>query len=104
MGWEDYHLPAFSDGRVRYGASDRSCGSATNARRPWLTCSPARAAAGCGGSCGYEHLREVLVDPTSDEYEDMLAWLGLDKGPTSTPTGSTRTASIGPWGMAGLRG
>jgi hypothetical protein len=34
----------------------------------------------CGGPWGYEHLREVLADPTSDEHEDMLAWLGLDKG------------------------
>jgi hypothetical protein len=33
----------------------------------------------CGGAWGYEHLREVLVDPSSEEHQDMVAWLGLDK-------------------------
>jgi hypothetical protein len=32
-----------------------------------------------GGAWDYEHLREVLADPTSDEHQDMLAWLGLDR-------------------------
>jgi Plasmid pRiA4b ORF-3-like protein len=39
----------------------------------------------CGGSWGYEHLREVLADPSSDEHEDMLAWLGLDKATDFDP-------------------
>jgi len=33
----------------------------------------------CGGAWGYEHLREVLADPASEEHQDMLAWLELDK-------------------------
>ncbi|HZD00071.1 MAG TPA: plasmid pRiA4b ORF-3 family protein [Actinomycetes bacterium] len=33
----------------------------------------------CGGAWGYAQLREVLADPSSEEHEDMLAWLGLEK-------------------------
>jgi len=32
----------------------------------------------CGGIGGYERLREILADPSHDEHEDMLSWLGLD--------------------------
>jgi Plasmid pRiA4b ORF-3-like protein len=39
----------------------------------------------CGGAWGYEHLREVLADPISEEHEDMLAWLGLDKATDFDP-------------------
>jgi hypothetical protein len=39
----------------------------------------------CGGAWGYEHLREVLADPTSEEHQDMLAWLGLDKASDFDP-------------------
>ncbi len=31
----------------------------------------------CGGVWGYEHLREVLADPTDEEHGEMLEWLGL---------------------------
>jgi hypothetical protein len=127
MGWEDYHLHAFTDGRVRYGPPDaelrlRDERTATlgdliprNGGRArytydfgddWehelvveerLAAEPGRAypvcVAGegacppedCGGPWGYEHLREVLADPTSDEHEDMLAWLGLDKATDFDP-------------------
>tara|TARA_R110002050_G_scaffold298334_4_gene461498 strand:+ start:1617 stop:2210 length:594 start_codon:yes stop_codon:yes gene_type:complete len=30
----------------------------------------------CGGVRGYEHLLEVLKDPTHEEYEDLLEWVG----------------------------
>jgi hypothetical protein len=30
----------------------------------------------CGGTWGYEHLLKVIKDPTHEEHEDMLAWLG----------------------------
>jgi hypothetical protein len=30
----------------------------------------------CGGSWGYEHLLEVLADPSHSEHEDMLQWVG----------------------------
>lgn len=127
MGWEDYHLHAFTDGRVRYGRPDpelhlrderkATLGDLTPrkggrvrytydfgddwehevvvekvlAAEPGVrypvcvvgegACPPED----CGGPWGYEHLREVLADPTSDEHEDMLAWLGLDKGTDFDP-------------------
>src|SRR6266540_1384921 len=39
----------------------------------------------CGGAWGYEHLREVLADPSSEEHQDMLEWLGLDKATEFDP-------------------
>lgn len=30
----------------------------------------------CGGSGGYEHLLEVLADPSDEKHADMLAWVG----------------------------
>ncbi len=39
----------------------------------------------CGGAWGYEHLREVLADPSSEEHQDMLAWLGLDEATEFDP-------------------
>jgi hypothetical protein len=122
MGWEDYHLHAFSNGRVRYGRPDpelrlrdereatlddlvpdkggRACylydfgddwehellveeRLAAEVGMAYPVCMAGEGACppeDCGGPWGYEHLREVLADPTSDEHEDMLAWLGLDKG------------------------
>jgi len=121
MGWQDYHLHVFSDGRAEYGLPDpdlpfRDERTATLGEllpragsRPgytydfgdgWeheialekrLAAEPSVAypvcVAGegacppedCGGAWGYEHLREVLADPSSAEHQDMLAWLGLDK-------------------------
>jgi hypothetical protein len=38
---------------------------------------------------GYAHLRGVLADPASTEHDDLLAWLGWTREPTSTPTAST---------------
>jgi pRiA4b ORF-3-like protein len=32
----------------------------------------------CGGPPGYEHLREILADPSDEEHHDMVKWLGLD--------------------------
>ncbi|MGH3767793.1 MAG: plasmid pRiA4b ORF-3 family protein [Pseudonocardiaceae bacterium] len=32
----------------------------------------------CGGAPGYQHLREVLADPSDAEHDDMVTWLGLD--------------------------
>jgi Plasmid pRiA4b ORF-3-like protein len=127
MGWEDYHLHAFSDGRVRYGPPDRELrlrdereatlgdliprrgGRARYtydfgddwihelvveerlAAEPGTAYPVCEAGEGacppedCGGPWGYEHLREVLADPTSDEHEDMLEWLGLEKGTDFDP-------------------
>lgn len=30
----------------------------------------------CGGAPGFEHLLEVINDPTHEEYEEMIDWLG----------------------------
>jgi hypothetical protein len=43
----------------------------------------------CGGIWGYADLVEILNDPTDQEHEDRLEWLGLDDPLTSTPTDST---------------
>lgn len=32
----------------------------------------------CGGVWGYEDLLRILADPTDDEHEERLDWLGLD--------------------------
>jgi hypothetical protein len=127
MGWEDCHLHAFTDGRIRYGRPDpelrlrderkatvadllpRKGGRArytydfgddwehelvveerlaAEAGTIYPVCVAGEGACppeDCGGPWGYEHLREVLADPTSDEHEDMLAWLGLDKGTDFDP-------------------
>jgi hypothetical protein len=121
MGWLDYHLHVFSDGRTHYGVPDpelqfqderaatvrdllRRVGSrarytydfgddwehdivveqelTAEANVAYPVCVAGAGACppeDCGGAWGHEHLREVLADPTSDEHQDMLAWLGLDK-------------------------
>lgn len=35
----------------------------------------------CGGTPGYEHLLEVLGDPSLEEYQDALHWVGEDFDP-----------------------
>jgi Plasmid pRiA4b ORF-3-like protein len=121
MGWDNYHLHVFSDGRVNYGIPDpelafrderkatlhdllpREGGRARYtydfgddweheilleqrlAAEPNVAYPVCVAGAGacppedCGGAWGYEHLRGVLADPASEEHQDMVAWLGLDK-------------------------
>lgn len=37
----------------------------------------------CGGSGGYEHLLEVLDDPSDEEHADMLAWVGGSYDPNA---------------------
>lgn len=32
----------------------------------------------CGGSWGYAELKEALADPSHEEHEELLGWLGLD--------------------------
>jgi len=121
MGWEDYHLHVFSDGRAQYGIPDPELGFrderkatlrdlipreggrarytydfgddwehevvvekllAAEAGVRYPVCGAGAGACppeDCGGVWGYAHLREVLADPTSEEHEDLLAWLGLGK-------------------------
>lgn len=32
----------------------------------------------CGGPWGYAELKEILADPTHEQHQEMLDWLGLD--------------------------
>ena len=34
----------------------------------------------CGGPWGYEELKEILSDPSNEQYKDMVEWLGLRDG------------------------
>jgi hypothetical protein len=44
----------------------------------------------CGGPWGYANLRAILADPSHDEHQDMLEWLGLNNAsefdPATIPT------------------
>ena len=40
----------------------------------------------CGGASGYQELRKVLADPSNDEHEHMLDWLGLANAADFDPT------------------
>lgn len=44
----------------------------------------------CGGTWGYANLKAILADPSHDEHQDMLEWLGLTDAsefdPTTVPT------------------
>lgn len=44
----------------------------------------------CGGTWGYANLKAILADPSHDEHQDMLEWLGLTDAsefdPTAVPT------------------
>ncbi|MCS5422514.1 MULTISPECIES: plasmid pRiA4b ORF-3 family protein [Psychrilyobacter] len=37
----------------------------------------------CGGIWGYEHLLEIISDPTHEEYKEMTEWLGREFDPTN---------------------
>jgi len=39
----------------------------------------------CGGTPGYEELREILADPSHPEHEHMASWAGLDKAADFDP-------------------
>lgn len=41
----------------------------------------------CGGPWGYAELKEILADPTHDQHQEMLDWLGLDDASTFDPSG-----------------
>jgi hypothetical protein len=44
----------------------------------------------CDGTWGYANLKAILADPSHDEHQDMLEWLGLtdasEFNPTAVPT------------------
>lgn len=39
----------------------------------------------CGGPWGYAELKEILADPTHDQHQEMLDWLGLDDASAFDP-------------------
>jgi len=39
----------------------------------------------CGGAWGYAELKEILADPSHEDHQDMLEWLGLDAGKEFDP-------------------
>lgn len=41
----------------------------------------------CGGPWGYAELKETLADPTHDQHQEMLTWLGLDDASGFDPSG-----------------
>lgn len=47
--------------------------------------SPACPPEDCGGVWRYGWLKEVLADPSHEEHQDMLEWLGLDAGEDFDP-------------------
>lgn len=40
----------------------------------------------CGGTWGYANLKAILADPSHDEHQDMLEWLGLTDASEFDPT------------------
>lgn len=40
----------------------------------------------CGGTPGYQELMDTLADPDDPEHDDMLEWLGIEKGADFDPT------------------
>jgi len=39
----------------------------------------------CGGTPGYEQLIDTLADPKHTDHQDMLQWLGIEKGADFDP-------------------
>ncbi|MGH2864230.1 MAG: plasmid pRiA4b ORF-3 family protein [Solirubrobacteraceae bacterium] len=39
----------------------------------------------CGGPWGYANLKDILADPSHDEHQEMLDWLGLDNASEFDP-------------------
>jgi hypothetical protein len=39
----------------------------------------------CGGPWGYANLRQILAEPSHDEHQEMLEWLGLDNASEFDP-------------------
>lgn len=46
----------------------------------------------CGGTGGFEHLLEVLADPTDGEHEEMLEWVGGSYDASAFEIGSLNAA------------
>lgn len=132
LGWENYHLHAFSFGEEEFGPRDAELGlDFSDERRVTLgkltdigarfrytydfgdnweheiivedlldpdpdTHYPTLVAAkgacppeDCGGTWGYADLKELLVDPSHDEHQERLEWLGLESASEFDPNAVT---------------
>lgn len=49
----------------------------------------------CGGPWGYAELKEILADPTHEQHQEMLDWLGLDDASGFDP-GSIQVSGVEP--------
>jgi hypothetical protein len=43
----------------------------------------------CGGPWGYADLKEILADPSHEQHQEMLDWLGLDNSSAFDPNAVT---------------
>ena len=43
----------------------------------------------CGGPWGYADLKAILADPSDEQHQEMLDWLGLDSGSAFDPNAVT---------------
>ncbi|MCA1680573.1 MAG: plasmid pRiA4b ORF-3 family protein [Actinobacteria bacterium] len=131
LGWENYHMHAFSFGEEEFGIPDPELGFSDerqvtlgelidvgtrfrytydfgddwqheiliedlldadpNTHYPTLVaakgaCPPED----CGGPWGYANLRAILAEPSHNEHQQMLEWLGLNDAnefdPSAAPT------------------
>lgn len=130
LGWENYHLHAFSFGEEVFGPRDPELAldfsderqvtlgelTGTGARFRYTydfgddweheilvedlldpdpdpdTHYPILVAAkgacppeDCGGAWGYADLKAILADPSDEQHQEMLEWLGLDTGSEFDP-------------------
>jgi Plasmid pRiA4b ORF-3-like protein len=48
----------------------------------------------CGGPWGYAELKETLANPSHEQHQDMLDWLGLDNASEFDPAAAITTDDI----------
>ena len=120
LGWQNYHMHAFSFAKEEFGIPDPELGFSDERRvtlgeliagpgdrfrytydfgDDWeheitvedlldadhqthypvlVTAKGACPPEDCGGPWGYADLKEILADPTHDEHQERLEWLGLN--------------------------
>ena len=39
----------------------------------------------CGGHWGYTELKEIIADPSDEQHQEMLDWLGLENATAFDP-------------------
>ncbi|HEX3426339.1 MAG TPA: plasmid pRiA4b ORF-3 family protein [Acidimicrobiales bacterium] len=89
MGWEDYHLHCFEIGGSRFGMQFDEFPEGELHEMEFTV---ARAVGestrfSYGGAGGYALLLEVLADPTHDDHEHTVGWVGGAFDPTEFDVG-----------------